>query len=225
MQKIRQSPHSKAALPGARRWLAAAAAALPILAGAAAPAPDDALVAAGKSRFDKLCVTCHGKAGEGREGRAPKLQQRAELAPDFIRRRIVEGKHGDHAMPPWGTVLDAAAVNELAAYVEWLAGHDAGAAGATLTPFPLDDPERIAAGRKRFNKTCAGYCHGYDGVGGRAPDFKGRGDELSAQFLFDTIYNGREGADVMPPWGAALSEERIWELVAFLRYLGTQPAE
>jgi len=29
----------------------------------------------------------------------------------------------------------------------------------------------------------------------------------------------------MPPWGAALSDARIWELVAFLRYLGKQPAE
>ncbi len=224
MFRIRQIPAPKPAPPGIRRWLAALAAALPIVAGAAAPAADDARVAAGKSRFDKLCVSCHGQAGEGREGRAPKLQQRADLAPDFIRRRIVEGKHGDHSMPPWGTVLDAVAVEELAAYVEWLARHDAVSAGAAPTPFDLDDPERIAAGRKRFNKTCAGYCHGYDGVGGRAPDFKGRGD-LSAQFLFDTIYNGREGADVMPPWGAALPEARIWELVAFLRYLGKQPVE
>lgn len=36
------------------------------------------------------------------------------------------------------------------------------------------------------------------------------------------IYHGREAADVMPPWGEALSEKSIWELVAYLRYLGTQ---
>ena len=29
----------------------------------------------------------------------------------------------------------------------------------------------------------------------------------------------------MPPWGDALSEERIWELVAFLRHLGALPAD
>ncbi|MCB1909002.1 MAG: cytochrome c [Rhodocyclaceae bacterium] len=127
-------------------------------------------------------------------------------------------------MPPWGTVLDAATVDRLVAYVSWLAARDGAAAGATLTPFSLDDAERIAAGRKRFNKTCAGYCHGHDGVGGRAPDFRGR-SELTAQFLYDTIYHGREGADVMPPWGDALSEERIWELVAFLRHLGALPAD
>lgn len=88
----------------------------------------------------------------------------------------------------------------------------------------LEDPARIAAGRKRFNKTCAGYCHGFEGKGGRAPDFKGRTD-LPAQFMFDTITQGRVGADVMPPWGGAFTPEQIWELVAYLQHLGRQPAE
>ncbi|NMG73899.1 cytochrome c [Aromatoleum diolicum] len=88
----------------------------------------------------------------------------------------------------------------------------------------LDDPARIEAGRKRFNKTCAGYCHGFEGKGGRAPDFRGRTD-LPPQFAFDTITRGRTGADVMPPWGGAFSVEQIWELVAYLQYLGRQPAE
>jgi len=26
----------------------------------------------------------------------------------------------------------------------------------------------------------------------------------------------------MPPWGAAFTEEQIWELVAYLQYLGKQ---
>jgi len=99
------------------------------------------------------------------------------------------------------------------------------AAGVARAPtIDLNDPQRIAAGRKRFNRTCAGYCHGFEGSGGRAPDFKGRTD-LSAEFAFETIWNGREGADVMPPWGGALSEEQIWELVAYLRFLGRQPAD
>lgn len=92
---------------------------------------------------------------------------------------------------------------------------------AAAAPFDLADAARIAAGRKRFNKTCAGYCHGHEGVGGRAPDFRGRSD-LAPQLLFDTISNGREGADVMPPWGAAYSAEQIWELVAYLMHLGRQ---
>lgn len=195
-----------------------------LLAAAPPAAEADAAIAAGKSRFEKLCVSCHGEQGKGRDAHAPKLQQRAELGEDFIRQRIIEGKHGDHAMPPWGSVLDAQAVDQLVAYVGWLSRRTPDQAGGLVTPFPLDDPERIAAGRKRFNKVCAGYCHGFEGVGGRAPDFKGRSD-LKPQFVFNTIYHGREGADVMPPWGAALSEERIWELVAYIRYLGTQTAE
>lgn len=93
--------------------------------------------------------------------------------------------------------------------------------GQIAAPFDLADPARIEAGRKRFNKTCAGYCHGFEGIGGRAPDFKGRKD-LPTHVMFETITQGRVGADVMPPWGMAFSAEQIWELVAYLQYLGTQ---
>lgn len=96
-----------------------------------------------------------------------------------------------------------------------------GPAFHAAAPFDLADAARIEAGRKRFNKTCAGYCHGYEGTGGRAPDFKGRKD-LPVSVMFETITNGRVGADVMPPWGAAFSAEQIWELVAYLQFLGGQ---
>jgi mono/diheme cytochrome c family protein len=133
----------------------------------------------------------------------------------------MKGKHGDKAMPPWGEVLDAQSVEQLVAYVTFLAQHKKEEVDRLLTPFSLEDPERIASGRKRFNKICAGYCHGFEGVGGRAPDFKGRSD-LDSRTIYETIYHGREGADVMPPWGDALSTKSIWELVAYLRYLGKQ---
>jgi mono/diheme cytochrome c family protein len=87
--------------------------------------------------------------------------------------------------------------------------------------FDLTDPARIAAGKKRFNKTCAGYCHGSEGVGGRAPDFKGRTD-LSDEVAYKTIFYGRRTSDIMPPWGEAFSSDQIWELVAYLKFLGTQ---
>ena len=193
---------------------------------AVAPPADDsrAQLAAGKSRFDKLCVSCHGADGAGKDTYGPRLQNRPELSETQIRTRIVEGKHGDHAMPPWGTVLDAQAIEQLVAYVSVLRQPSAAQADAPLSPFDLNEPDRIEAGRKRFAKTCAGYCHGHEGVGGRAPDFKGRTD-LSAQMAFDTIFHGRMTSDVMPPWGDALSEEQIWELVAYLQYLGRQPLE
>ncbi|MEZ5627194.1 MAG: c-type cytochrome [Rhodocyclaceae bacterium] len=193
---------------------------------AAAPPADPARaqLADGKSRFDKLCVSCHGADGAGKDTYGPSLQNRPELSPALIRERIVKGKHGDHAMPPWGTVLDRPAIDALVAYVEVLRQPAATQTAAPLSPFDLADPARIEKGRKRFAKTCAGYCHGHEGVGGRAPDFKGRTD-LGPQQAFDTIYHGRTGADVMPPWGAAFSEESIWELVAYLQFLGRQSAD
>jgi mono/diheme cytochrome c family protein len=87
--------------------------------------------------------------------------------------------------------------------------------------FDLTDAARIEAGEKRFNKVCAAYCHGIEGSGGRAPDFKGRTD-LSVEETYNTIFHGRTTADVMPAWGAAYSAEQIWELVAYIQYLGTQ---
>ncbi|TVO57208.1 c-type cytochrome [Denitromonas halophila] len=183
--------------------------------------PARAQLAAGKSRFDKLCVSCHGPDGAGKDTYGPKLQHRPELTEAQIRERIIQGKHGDHAMPPWGTVLDGKAIDELVAYVGILRQPAEKQSTAPLSPFDLYDPARIENGRKRFAKTCAGYCHGHEGVGGRAPDFKGRTD-LGAQQTFDVIFHGRMGSDVMPPWGDAFSEEKIWELVAYLQHLGRQ---
>lgn len=100
----------------------------------------------------------------------------------------------------------------------------AGAARAQeKPPFDLSDPQRIEAGKKRFNGTCAGYCHGAEGVGGRAPSFKGRGDDFDPDYAFTTITNGRKGSgDVMPRWGEAFSPEQIWEIVAYLEFLSQQ---
>ena len=96
-------------------------------------------------------------------------------------------------------------------------------APAVTPPFPLQDPQRIEAGRKRFGSTCAAYCHGTGGQGGRAPSFPGRSD-FSPADAFKVITEGRRGADVMPPWGSAFTPEEIWELVAYLQHLSTQPA-
>ncbi|WP_088179543.1 c-type cytochrome [Zoogloea sp. LCSB751] len=196
---------------------------------AVAPPPDEgkALVAAGHNRFDKLCVSCHGTGGAGvapggaNASYGPKLAARSDLPEERIRDRIIHGKHGDKAMPPWGTVLEAKEIDQLVAYVKRLASTPAGQGTGPLAPFDLNEQARIDAGKRRFAKTCAGYCHGFEGVGGRAPDFKGRTD-LPAEVAYETISKGRQGADVMPPWGGAFSEEQIWELVAYLQYLGKQ---
>jgi len=98
----------------------------------------------------------------------------------------------------------------------------AGAAAQSAAPFDLDDPARVAAGKKRFASTCAAYCHGAEGTGGRAPGFKGN-KHFSAPAAFKVIAEGSRGADVMPPWKGSFSEEQIWELVAYLKHLAGQP--
>jgi len=90
-------------------------------------------------------------------------------------------------------------------------------------PFNLNNPKRIEMGKLRFETSCAGYCHGFDGVGGTAPAFRGRGDGLDPSYVFETITNGRKGHHaVMPRWGGAYTPEQIWELVAYIEFLAHQ---
>ena len=99
--------------------------------------------------------------------------------------------------------------------------HAGEGAQAAAAPFALADPARIAAGKLRFGSTCAAYCHGSEGEGGKSPSFKGRKD-FSPGDTFKVITEGRRGTDVMPAWGNAFKPDEIWELVAYLQYLSTQ---
>lgn len=83
------------------------------------------------------------------------------------------------------------------------------------TDVDLADPERIAAGEMTFQSGCADYCHG------REPALFINRDDLNPVDAFKTIYEGGKGATPMPPWGEILSIEEIWELVAYIKYLGT----
>ncbi len=98
-----------------------------------------------------------------------------------------------------------------------------GAAAHAAPPFDLEEQARIDAGKRRFGAACAAYCHGSEGVGGRAPAFKGN-TRFAPEDAFRTITEGRRGIDIMPPWGSTFSPEQVWELVAYLQHLSKQPA-
>ena len=100
---------------------------------------------------------------------------------------------------------------------------EAAPTGAPAPAFDLNDTGRIELGKKRFNSTCAAYCHGAEGEGGKTPPFKGN-KNFSPNDAFKTITEGRRGTDIMPPWGNAFTPEQIWELVAYLQFLSKQPA-
>ena len=103
----------------------------------------------------------------------------------------------------------------------------AGLAALLDTPRP---PRGASRGERLFYALCV-TCHGVDGRGSwRASLFlirpgnladAGRLDQRSDQYLVDIIKNGGApiGRPGMPAFGAALSEEEIRELVAFVRGL------
>lgn len=86
-------------------------------------------------------------------------------------------------------------------------------------PIDLTDPARISAGKSRFDSTCAAFCHGH-----APPLFVGRQD-LLPEYAFRMISDGGGSATPMPPWGDVFTKEEIWELVAYLKFLGTQKPE
>ncbi len=104
---------------------------------------------------------------------------------------------------------------------EPLTAKEAGPSAGRQPPFDLADQQRIDAGKAIFIRTCAGYCHGGGGEGGRAPSFRNR-DDLDPAYAYKTIVNGRVASDVMPVFGHTFTPEQVWELVSYLVYLGAQ---
>ena len=80
--------------------------------------------------------------------------------------------------------------------------------------FKLTDVKRIAAGRDRFQATCAAFCHGHE------PALFINREGLEPQYVFNTIRDGGKGATPMPPWGEVFAPEEIWEIVAYLKSIG-----
>jgi len=93
-------------------------------------------------------------------------------------------------------------------------------AAVTRPPFPLDDPNAIAEGAKRFSASCTGYCHGREGRVSRAP--KLRGKTYDPSFLYGRISNGLlqgQSSLPMPAFQTMLPPEEIWKLVAYIMSL------
>jgi cytochrome c oxidase cbb3-type subunit III len=87
---------------------------------------------------------------------------------------------------------------------------------ATTPPFPLDDPEAVAEGAKRFSASCTGYCHGKEGRVSRAPTLRGKTYEPT--YLYGRIANG---FPPMPAFQTVLPPEEIWKLVAYVMSLSS----
>jgi cytochrome c oxidase cbb3-type subunit 3 len=87
------------------------------------PAPQ---VRRGEELFQRNCAFCHARDGTGRNWIGSFLQPRprdltgdrlAAMAPERLR-EVIRAGLPDSAMPAWGTVLDDAEIDAVAAYVE-----------------------------------------------------------------------------------------------------------
>jgi mono/diheme cytochrome c family protein len=87
-------------------------------------------------------------------------------------------------------------------------------AAVTTPPFPLDDPQAVEEGGRRFQQTCTGYCHGREGRVSRAPKLRGKTYEPA--FLYARIAHG---FPPMPGYQTLLPPEEIWKLVAYIMSL------
>lgn len=91
---------------------------------------------------------------------------------------------------------------------------------ATTNPYN-GDPVANQDGRRLFDwYNCSG-CHGGHAGGGMGPSLRdgtwiyGNRDDQ----IFDSIARGR--ANGMPAWGLKIPESQIWELVAYIKTMGT----
>ena len=131
------------------------------------------------------------------------------------------------SMPAWSAWQDPklSQLNEAPPIVlaqdATMTAKEAGPEAGKTPPFDLADPKHVAEGKILYMRTCAGYCHGGRGEGGRAPSFRTR-DDLDPAYAYKTIVNGRVASDVMPVFGHTFTPEQVWELVSYLLFMGTQ---
>lgn len=91
-----------------------------------------------------------------------------------------------------------------------------------ITGTAEEAPGDAAAGRARFESTCA-TCHGPDAGGqGTVPAIDDAVARLGVDEVRTTIEEGRGG---MPSFGSTLDDGEIDDVVAFLRELSAEPAE
>lgn len=76
-------------------------------------------------------------------------------------------------------------------------------------------PDDIANGKQIFAAQCAG-CHGFDGSGQLGPNLHGVEARRGDAGIFAVV---RNGTGAMPPV-MALNDQRVWQVVGFVRTLG-----
>lgn len=180
-------------------------------------AKDPAALRMGERLFAERCAQCHGSDAGGGPG-YPNLTDsdwRWGGSPEQIHTTIFKGRRG--AMPPWQAVLGDQGVADVAAYVLQLGNR----------PLPAEASADASRGQALYARTCIA-CHGPQGKGQPllgAPDLTHPGAFIYGSG-FDAIRQsialGRQGQ--MPAQGAALGDERVKVLAAYVWQLSQEPA-
>jgi cbb3-type cytochrome c oxidase subunit III len=184
----------------------------------------------GQIIFQSVCWSCHGNDGRG-DG--PAVQAGTVTSPptflspkyadatlDELQQRFqvgIDGQDPNHPhMKYVASLLKPDKFAEALAYIPALS-------------YPPEIPGSAIAGQQIFQYRCA-PCHGPSGLGnGPAAEFlvavkpaNLTQDTLIASKDWNAVYNKiREGGQKvhgssMPPWGIILSDNDIWDLVAYL---------
>jgi cytochrome c oxidase cbb3-type subunit 3 len=171
----------------------------------AAVAADPEAKAMGGRLFLTYCAQCHGSDAKGAMG-FPNLTDNDWLyggEAEAIQTTISEGREG--VMPPWGPVLGADGVKDVANYVRSLSGL-------------ANDSLRTQRGEELFATNCAA-CHGADGTGNQMIGAPNLADKTwlygsSEATIIDTVANGKTNR--MPTFQAFLGDAKIHLLAAYV---------
>lgn len=164
--------------------------------------------------FLNHCSQCHASDARGGKG-FPNLTDDDWLYggdPDTIVATITSGRSG--IMPPWGQVVGADGVKNLAQYVMSLSGK-------------AHDQARADNGKPLFQTNCVA-CHGADAKGNPALGAPNLTDGTwlyggGEATLMESIGNGRNG--VMPAWGEFLGPEKVHILAGYVYGLSHSAAK
>lgn len=167
--------------------------------------------AMGQRLFLTYCAQCHGADAHGAKG-FPNLTDSDWLhggAPDTVQTTILGGRFG--VMPPWGGVLGADGVKDVANYVRSLSGL-------------ANDSLRAARGKDIFMQNCVA-CHGPEGKGNQALGAPNLTDKVwlygsSENTIIETVSKGRQNQ--MPAFKDLLGESKVHILAAYVLSLSSK---
>lgn len=168
-------------------------------------AEDEEALDMGRNLFSSYCTQCHGADAGGARG-FPDLTDNDWQwgdSPAAIKASIVAGRQG--VMPPWGAMLSAAEIEQVADFVEQLAGRSPAGSAAE-------------AGATKYQQLCAA-CHGADGAGNIALGAPRLSDDVwlyggSRKQIVTSIRDGRNG--VMPAHKNFLGPDKAHVLAAYV---------